>query len=143
MPAYLDTPSSLLLCRNVGLSAQFLVHFFLIHTQTPYALELALQTLETCLSQSGRLLNILITGQTCCVKGNILCPGDISSTAKGDLIRVVNLVLNRENLILPHDRPEEPGSVGVRERPAVSALLSLVFAAIFKSFVGRERLVCP
>lgn len=74
MPAYLDTPSSLLLCRNVGLSAQFLVHFFLIHTQTPYALELALQTLETCLSQSGRLLNILITGADLLREGEHFVP---------------------------------------------------------------------
>lgn len=72
-PPYLDAPSSLLLCRNVGLSTQFLVHFLLVHTQTPYALEFALQTLETYLSQSGQLLNIqlvLITG------ADLLCEGE-------------------------------------------------------------------
>lgn len=59
-PPHLDAPSSLLLCRNVRLSPQFLVHLLLIHTQTAYALELALGRMQltetTYCSQSGWLL---------------------------------------------------------------------------------------
>ena len=76
------------------------------------------------------------------MKGNIWLPEEVSSTVKGDLIKWSTLSATN-NLIhsSSHDRPEEPGSVGVRERPAVPALLSLVLAAatIFISFVERER----